>query len=267
MSMTIGLVANVYNEANALPGWLETHTPFFDDIRILHAGPGGAYSDDGTLEILEKWHIPVEFCAIDEGFGVVRTRALRMSPCDWVMILDADERFYPVCHMLACKGESTPHSEVDEILRTYDFRDLVTKGIDWDNIDRLGANLRVEANEPYDQGQHLRDIISSGRFDAIATIRRHWHDFTMRRPTQDWHKDPDYQLRCVRNDDTITFDTGTRMHERLTGAQSIYTAHPAYGPFFDHFHFVFKRMEEHQRAHDIMIYDAINEGKVPPLKI
>lgn len=48
---TIGLVANVYNEINALPGWLETHLPFFDDVRVLHAGPQGEYSYDGTIEL------------------------------------------------------------------------------------------------------------------------------------------------------------------------------------------------------------------------
>ena len=76
MPVTIGLVANVYNEANALPGWLECHLPYFDDVRIFHAGPGGARSDDGTMELLEKWHIPVAFGAIDDGFGAVRTAAM-----------------------------------------------------------------------------------------------------------------------------------------------------------------------------------------------
>ena len=73
---TIGLVANVYNEANALPGWLETHLPFFDDVRVVHAGPGGEWSNDGTIELLEKWRVPVRFCAIENGFGVVRSRAI-----------------------------------------------------------------------------------------------------------------------------------------------------------------------------------------------
>src|SRR5207245_1758030 len=107
----------VYQEANALPGWLETHLSFFDDVRVLHTGPNGARSDDGTLEILRKWNIPVEMGSIDEGFGTVRTRAIRSSPCDYVMLLDADERFYPVHRLLTCTGESTPQSEIDWILK------------------------------------------------------------------------------------------------------------------------------------------------------
>lgn len=262
---TIGLVANIYQEANSLPGWIETHLPYFDDIRVMHAGPGGAYSTDGTLEILKKWNIPVEFCAIDEGFGVVRTKALRMSPCEWVMLLDADERFFPVHRIMHCAGESTPHSEVDAILQTYDFRDLKTMIPNWENVARLGANLRVEAGAPYDQGKRLREIIDPmNDFDAVITVRRHWHDFSFKRPTQNWLSDPDWQMRCVKNSPSIFFDPNVRMHERLVGANKPFRADHARGPFFDHMHFVFKAQEMHQRAHDVAIYDAVHEGRKPP---
>lgn len=266
MSVTIGLVANVFNEANALPGWLETHLPFFDDVRVLHAGPGGAYSNDGTLEILKKWSVPVDFCAIDDGFGVVRTKALRMSPCDWVMLLDADERFYHMHRFLFCTGESTPHSEVDEILRTYDFRDLKALTPNWANVDRLGAGLCVDIGAAFNQGTFLRSLLdgSMGVYDAVCTVRRHWHDFSFRRPTQNWHVDPDWQMRLVRNVDCIQFDPGQRMHERLVGTTSVRRSDDSHGPYFDHFHFPFKRMEQEQRAHDVAIYDTIHRGERPP---
>lgn len=265
MPITLGLVANVYNEANALPGWIETHLPFFDDVRIYHAGPGGALSNDGTIEILEKWKIPVAYGAIDEGFGVVRTKAIRSSPCDWVMLLDADERFFPVHRQMTCSGESTPHSEVDAILQTYDFHDLKTMLPNWENVGRLGAKLNVDIGEAYNQGARLREIIAQNpNLDAIATIRRHWHDFSFRRPTQNWHVDPDWQMRLVRNHDSIHFLPETRMHERLVGANNVFHADMTRGPFFDHFHFTFKRMEQEQRAYDVAVYNAINDGKVPP---
>ena len=261
---TIGLVANIYNEINALPGWLETHTPFFDDIRVLHAGPNGKYSDDGTIELLEKWNIPISFADINEGFGEIRTKAIRCSPCDYVMILDADERFYQDATVMVCVGESTPHDEADKILQTYDFRDLNTRKPDWEAMARLGCNLEVLCEKPYDQGKVLMDFINREKPDAVATIRRHWHDFTFNRPTQNWLVDCDWQTRIVRNHDSIFFDPNIRMHERLIGTNHISRADTKAGPFFDHFHLFFKKMEEKQRAHDVAIYDALHHGKNVP---
>ncbi len=180
------------------------------------------------------------------------------------MLLDADERFYHLNYTLRCSGESTPHSEVDAILQTYDFRDLKALAPNWDNIGRLGVKLHVELGMPQNAGYLLREIINMDSFDAIITVRRHWHDFSFRRPTQNWHTDPDYQMRLVRNTPSIYFDPTTRMHERLCGAERAYRADLLTGPFFDHFHFTFKRMEQEQRAHDIAIYDSIHAGKTPP---
>lgn len=259
---SIGLVANVYNEANALPGWLETHLPFFDDVRVLHTGPQGAYSNDGTLEILKKWNIPVEFCAIDDGFGVVRTKAVHSSPCDYVMLLDADERFYPVHRHMSCSGDSTPQAEVDWILQSYDFRGVNLPN--WENVAKLGNRLDVDIGETYNQGARLRGILAELQPDAVVTIRRHWHDLSLRRPTQNWHEHPDWQMRLMRNSPSIYFDPNTRMHERLMGAQKAYRADMSSALYFDHFHFTFKRMEYEQRAHDVRIYDAIHAGETPP---
>lgn len=264
MSPTLGLVANIYNESNALPGWIETHIGFFDDVRVYHAGPQGVRSDDGTMEILAKWGIPYEMGAIDEGFGTVRTKAVRSSPCDYVMILDADERFYPVHYILQCDGESTPHSEVDAILQTYDHRDLKTMIPNWENIARLGANLRVHVSQPHYQGERLRELLDMEQPDAVIAVRRHWHDFSWKCPTQNWYTDPDWQMRIVRNHPSVYFDPNTRMHERLIGANNTVRSSTMCGPFFDHFHFTFKHMEPTQRSHDVATYDAIHAGKVPP---
>lgn len=258
---TIGLVANVYNEINALPGWLETHLPFFDDVRVLHAGPQGEYSYDGTIELLEKWRVPVQFCAIDDGFGVVRTKALRMSPCDWVMLLDADERFYPLQGIRYCDGSQDTQEKVDWILQSYDFRGVNLPN--WENVAKLGDGLRIDEIGEQNQGQLLRSTIAQN-YDAIATVRRHWHDLARRRPTQNWRTHPDWQMRTVRNHPDIVFSPDTRMHERLTGASRVLSADTTYGPFFDHFHFTFKRMEQDQRRHDLEIYDSIHAGKTPP---
>lgn len=262
MSITIGLVANIYNEVNALPGWIETHLPFFDDVRVLHAGPRGKCSTDGTIELLEKWRIPIQYGSIDDGFGAVRTRAIQMSRCDYVMLLDADERFFPVHRILLCSGTATPQAEVDWILQSYDFRGVNLPN--WENVAKLGSDLRVDIGEVYNQGAMLRDMLERKRPDVVVTARRHWHDFSFRKPTQDWTVHPDPQMRLVKNSLSIYFDPNTRMHERLCGYGKVETAEMVYGPYFDHFHFTFKRMEPEQRRHDIAIYDAIHKGEVPP---
>lgn len=261
MPPTLGLVANVYNEVNALPGWLETHLPHFDDVTIYHAGPQGAESNDGTMELLRRWGVPVVMGSIDAGFGVVRTAAIRSSPCEYVVLLDADERLHPLAWVLTCRGNATPQHEVDRILGTYDFRD--GRRPDWGEVAKLGANLTVERGPAYDQIGYLREVIESERPDAVITPRRHWHGLG-RGPTQNWNSDPDWQMRIVRNHPDIYFATETRMHERLVGAERVVRADMVRGPFFDHYHFAFKRMEQDQRSHDLRIYDAINDGRTPP---
>lgn len=265
---TIGIVANVYNEINALPGWLETHAPFADHISIYHAGPRGELSNDGTMELLIKWGVPVTIGNIDEGFGVTRTKAVRSSPCDYVILLDADERFFPLHREMKCGGTMNSQEDVDLILRDYDLRarDSIAKLPNWENIRRLGSGLTVEFGEVYNQGDILREMLDVNRPDAVAVCRRHWHDFTMRGPTQNWHDVPDYQMRVVKNDPGIFYEPSIKMHERLVGINN-WTQRKDTEPrglYFDHFHFTFKKMEPEQRAHDISIYDAVHADKAPP---
>lgn len=263
---TIGITANVYNEAAAITGWLESAAAFFDHISVVHAGPQGEYSNDGTIEILEKWKIPIVWAEIDKGFGEIRTLAIRSSPCDFVAIMDADERFHRFAPMLTCSGESTPADVVDQILQQYDCRDGDFAPSNWENLGKLGANLKVSKGEVYDQGAWLRKIIEGNEYnlDAIKTIRRHWHNFSWQRPTQNWHLLPDFQSRIVRNCEEIYFSPDTKMHERLIGAKHIFHPEHTRGPYFDHYHLFFKQQAPGTRRHAIKIYDAIHEGKIPP---
>ena len=41
--MSLALCCNVYQDAAPLRGLLETGSRYFDDIYIIHSGPGGAY--------------------------------------------------------------------------------------------------------------------------------------------------------------------------------------------------------------------------------
>lgn len=282
--MTIGVVANVYNEANALPGWLESASKFADWIGVMDSGPAGRRSDDGTLDILQKWRIPVQSCSIDDGYGVVRTATIRMCPCDWVMLLDADERFDAFAQVLTCAGESTPRQEADDILYDYSNpnfakdvpRFQVTQSYDkqidfsvcpsnFENLKFLGAKLSVTCGEVYNQIAWVKQMIADNTaLDAIKVVRRHWHDFSRKRPTQNWHHEPDYQMRFLRRRDSIFFAQDTRMHERIVGADCVHDPNFTHGPFFEHYHCHFKPQEVEQRGYDVAVYNAINEGKTPP---
>jgi len=263
MPVTLGLVATIYNEINALPAWLEMAQSFFDHVSVYHAGPKGEDSNDGTIQVLNKWNIPIHRGKIDDGFGICRSAALRSSPCDWVMLLDIDERFHQFAPVVNCEGESTPPGEVSQILQEYDHKGLACPS-NWENVARLGAKLKTSMGEIYNQGAWLRSIIEHGNLDAVCTIRRHWHDFSWKKPTQNWHTDPDYQLRIVRNHPSIYFDSDIRMHEQLSGASNMYYPNQTHGPYFDHYHLFFKKLEPDQRQHDIRIYDAIHKHEAPP---
>lgn len=261
---TITAACNFYNETNALSGWLESASAFFDEILLINAGPGGKKSNDGSIEIAEKWGVRILYDAIDGGFGKIRTRLIRESRTDYVAILDADERFHRYAPILECTGQPTPDDVVNAVLQEYDNRDD-KRPSNWENLKLLGLDLRAKQTGHYDQGQFLRDILEHKRPDVVCAIRRHWHDFTWKRPTQDWGKMPDLQWRIIRCDDKIGFDLGKRMHESLDGFDpaKVVRPHNGMGPFYDHFHLAIKRMEVEQRREDIRIYDAINRGEAP----
>lgn len=237
---SIGMACNIYNDVNAVAGLLEMSSQYFDEMVFFHAGPQGALSNDGTIELLEKWKVKVVYGKIDEGFGVVRTVAVRSCKTAWVMILDADERFHPRAPVIL------PHGSGNDI-HVQHFHDC------------------------YDQGALLRRLIQYPEIDAIESVRRHWHDFSWQRPTQNWHQIADLQRRIVRNVEHVCYRSEVRMHEQLIDTRTgrgprAHSANGYRGIFHDHYHCFFKAMEPEQRAHDVQIYDAIHEGRIPPVE-
>lgn len=242
----ITAACNVYMEANAIHGLLETASQFFDEIFILHTGPDGALSTDGTIETCRKWGARIEFGSINEGFGVIRTRLVTESKTDWVMILDADERFYPQVPLLDVEG--TDRYSGGPIPESINLRSLNPK---WIN-----------------QGQMLRELMN-GPWDVIETSRRHWFDHSWKRPTQNWHEIADWQSRTIRNNGNIGFSSDVKMHEQIRHLRGGHVNSwkgnaPDNGPYHDHFHCFYKPMEPEQRKQDIAIYDALHEGRPMP---
>lgn len=242
--MSLGVAVNFYNEHVALPGFLEFATGFFDHLLMVDCGPNAKPSDDGSLDILRAWGIPWQQWSINYGFGVVRTNLIKSSQTDWVIIMDCDERMEIASPVLHCEGEESypqvpnPNLKVSVTAASYNHRDFLL--------------------------HKIRDAEERGAV-AVRASRRHWFDFSYRKPTQNWLINRDWQLRIWKAVDYVGYKSEVRMHEtawdfkRDCGPIYIEDDHTL-GPFFDHFHCHFKAMEKEQRQQDIAIYDALDRG-------
>lgn len=240
---SIGMVCNFYNEKNAIAGLIENASQFFDELTFMDCGPGGKPSSDGSLDILRSWGITPIQGDIHEGYGVIRTKLIHSTKCEWAMILDADERFLHTCPIFSCEGtEKYPETK--------------------------NPNLAVGVELPaFNHGHQLRHMIENecNGMDAIRTSRRHWFDFTFKKPCQNWREISDWQLRIVRNAPHIGYDPAIKMHERLMDMRTkkdpnFISGNQSRGPFHDHFHCAFKPMEKEQNAEDVKIYNMLETG-------
>lgn len=240
MSVSIGMVCHFWEEANALPGLIETAGQFFDELLFVSTPPKGAPPDDESVAIIQKHGCRLLFDTIDDGFGAVRTRALHSLTTEWGMIMDADERFYPTHRVLHCHGtDKYPETKT--------------------------PNLTIEIHDPlYNHGKALRDMISISNYDCIRASRRHWFDFSWKKPCQNWHQIPDWQARILRNKPNIGFQSDVKMHEKVrdfnTGGEPAMWRgdSTSRGIFFDHFHCYFKPMEPENNKSDMAIYQALD---------
>lgn len=238
MSVSIAACINFYNDASALRGALESAAPFFDNIFTINAGPGGAYSTDGSIELCEQFGATVVYDDIQKGFGAIRSRLIHDCGCTWAFILDADERFHPKLPVMHCEGvESYPAVEKPN-LSTFKRKDV------------------------HDQGAILRSIMGQPSIKAIRTSRRHWFDFTMNRPTQNWLRVMDFQLRIVKNAPEVGYQKDRVMHELLrdstTGQDPVFVDS---GLFHDHYHMHFRRTIPGKKEWNEDNYQRLERGE------
>ena len=85
---TISCAIVVLNEERNIGDCLET-VQWMDEIVVVDA-----FSADCTLEICRKYTDKI-FQRLWEGFGVQKNFAIEQATCEWVFILDADERIPP----------------------------------------------------------------------------------------------------------------------------------------------------------------------------
>lgn len=245
MNPTISLCANVYQDAAALRGLLEVGARYFDNLFIAHTGPGGAYSTDGTIELCEQFGATIIYDDIQKGFGVIRSRLIHECGCSWAFLLDADERYWPLIETMECYGtESYPAQQEPKL-------------------------TVVHRKEVINQGAQLKEMIKRNDIDSIRSSRRHWFDFAMKRPSQNWfgpNGNKDHQLRIVRNTTDIGYEKGRVMHERLldyrTGRTPRFAEQDEYGgQFHDHYHLHFRRTQPGKKEKNEENYSRLERGE------
>lgn len=245
MRPTLGLGINFFNDALAMRGLLETCARWVDNIYCINSGPGGAYSTDGSIELAKSFGAKVTFADMDLGFGVIRTKLLHECGCTFCMILDCDERIFPQINVMTCEGNER-------------YPDTST------------PNLKVTVKpDIIDQAGHIRNLITNPATMAIRATRRHWFDYAMKKPAQNWygqegHKD--HQLRILRNLPEIGYQRDRRMHERCldsrTGRDPEYVSQDEHGGiFFDHFHLYDRTNRPGHKEKNEVNYSRLERGE------
>lgn len=235
---SIALCINFFNDAPALRGCLEHGAHFFDNIFTIHAGPGGKRSTDGSIELAESFGATVVFDDIQKGFGAIRTRLIHDCGCTWAFIMDCDERFHPRMPVMHCEGQEK-YPEVER------------------------PNLSTfKRTEIHDQGAMLRSLMLHPSIKAIRTSRRHWFDFSLNRPCQNWLRERDWQLRIVKNLPEVGYQRDRVMHEQLLDASTGTT--PVFadsGLFHDHYHCFFRRTQPGHKEANEQNYARLERGE------
>ena len=241
--MSLGLACNFYREPFALPGFLAMATSgYFDDVVMISSPPSDAKPDDESIALGEKAGVRLVHTVIDGGYGVVRTRCIRESQAAFVLLLDADERFYAQVPQLDCQGtEGYPAVKEPKL--------TVTRGDTWD------------------QGAFLKERLAAMPQDKMAyrMSRRHWFGppGEMQRPCQNWRLIFDWQLRCVRNSPFIFYLPERKLHEHLKDSRTF--EEPAWatgdehmGPFVEHFHHFHKEADPEGRKLALKTYEKLD---------
>jgi len=240
MNTSLALAVNFHNDANAMRGLLETGSSFFDNIFALDSSPDGRFSTDGSCELLESFGVKPILDDLNKGFGRIRTRLLHECGCEWCCIMDCDERFLPQVQAMTCEGtERYPAQENPKL--------LVTKLPDIIN-----------------QGAHVKNQINNPELMALRFTRRHWCDFTMTKPAENWMTWWDHQLRCVRNHPSIHYTLS--MHEALiderTGKTPVFLEQdPIGGPHVEHMHVFFRRAYPGTKQFNEENYARLSRGE------
>jgi len=246
--MKISAVCHFHAEPHSLPGFIETAEKMFDEIILVSSPMDGTPADPETIAIAETSGHKLIHDTLSQGFGALRTRCIGYSSCEWVMILDADERVWPTAPVLEVSG-------------TGKFPDTLTPDL----------HVTVRQEIVWDQHANLRKLCAQAEAEgalAICVSRRHWFGAPGEwdRPCQNWNAEPDWQLRLVKNTPFVGYDPDVKMHEKLVNFRTF--AEPKFlrvtdgSLFVDHYSLHFKGLEPKQNAEDAATYEQLQPGCV-----
>lgn len=237
---SIAACYNVWRDAKALRGSLEASSGYFDNLFVIVTPPGGEKNkDDETCDLLREFGIEPKFGDINEGYGVIRSRLIHECGCEFGMILDSDERFRPSQEILRCHGKERYPENPSPALTVEKSRELIYPGLT------------------------LKDVIKNGNIDAVMGVRRHWFDFSHKRPSQNWHDHPDWQLRIVRNRGEIQYKSSVRMHEQLIDTRTGQMPRHYVGEniYWDHYHLFYRFAHPGTKERNEQNYDRLSRGE------
>lgn len=237
---SIALGVNFHNDSAAMRGLLELGSSYFDNIYALDASYDGKFSTDGSIELLESYGIKPILDDINKGFGAIRTRLIHDCGCEWVMIMDCDERFHPLINAMTCEGTDRYPNQKEPNLKVIKSEDVIN------------------------QGAHVKNQIKNPELMALRFTRRHWMDFTMTKPAENWNLIWDHQLRCVRNNKQIHYTLN--MHEALVDDRTGKTPKfleqdPIGGPHYEHMHMAFRKEQPGHKEANEKRYASLSRGE------
>ena len=141
---TLSVALIVKNEELNLAKCLDTVT-WADEIVVLDTG-----SDDSTIEIAKKYTDKVFINTDWQGYGIQRQRLQEFTSCDWVLMLDADERLTPelISEIKSAVKKNDTNIVYDIPRLSWCFGDFIRHS-GWypDYVTRLYAKDKAEYND------------------------------------------------------------------------------------------------------------------------
>lgn len=159
LSLALGLIVHPADR-DLLPALLKRHAPFFDEVcLVLDADP----DEPGPEALAARREVSEFFSPCPErlrlllrplagDFAAQRNACAALNPCDWLLMLDADERFdlrtlkllrpvlgqlagaHPEARVFGLARDNVVDGRATKIWPDWQYR-LVRRGVKWHNTD------------------------------------------------------------------------------------------------------------------------------------